>query len=403
MSKLLLNIDEPVAPRHASLRWALWQLGFRPFYLLAGAFAALSVPLWTLQFSGWLPAPYLAGPLWHAHEMLFGYALAVVVGFLFTAGRNWSGRPTPTGAALAALALLWIAGRVLVLTPFGWAAALVNSAFPLAAAAGLGQALLGAHNRRNYFFVGLLVLLGLAQFGVHLSHLGVLETPGWLGGWLGMRLGLDMLLFIMAVMAGRVIPMFTNNGVPGSNARRQPALEWLALGGLVMLAAADALALQGPLLAALLGLCAAAHLLRLGFWQPCRTLRTPLVWVLHAAYLWIVLHLALRGAAELGWLAPSIAVHALTVGGAGGLTLGMMTRTARGHTARVLRADAFDTTCYLAVHAAAVVRVLLPLLVPGAAPVAIPLSALLWSFAFALFTLRYWPVLTRARLDGKPG
>ena len=170
-----------------------------------------------------------------------------------------------------------------------------------------------------------------------------------------------------------------------------------------MLAAADALALQGPVLAALLGLCAAAHLLRLGFWQPWRTLRTPLVWVLHAAYLWIVLHLALRGAAELGWLAPSIAVHALTVGGAGGLTLGMMTRTARGHTARVLRADAFDTTCYLAVHAAAVVRVLLPLLAPGAAPAAIVVSALLWSAAFTLFTLRYWPVLTRARLDGKPG
>ena len=399
MSKVLIKIEEPATPTQTTPRWALWQLGFRPFYLLAGAFAALSVPLWTLQFSGWLPAPYLAGPLWHAHEMLFGYALAVVVGFLFTAGRNWSGRPTPTGAALAALALLWITGRLLVLTPFGWAAALVNSAFPLAAALGLGHALIGARNRRNYFFVGLLVLFALAQFGVHLSHLGVVELPGWIG----IRLGLDMLLFIMAVMAGRVIPMFTNNGVPGTNARRQPALEWLALGGLVMLAAADALALQGPVLAALLGLCAAAHLLRLGFWQPWRTLRTPLVWVLHAAYLWIVLHLALRAAAELGWLAPSIAVHALTVGGAGGLTLGMMTRTARGHTARVLRADAFDTTCYLAVHAAAAVRVLLPLLAPGAALAAIVVSALLWSAAFTLFTLRYWPVLTRARLDGKPG
>ena len=395
----MIKIEEPAAATDPTPRWALWQLGFRPFYLLAGAFAALSVPLWALQFSGWLPRPYLAGALWHAHEMLFGYALAVVVGFLFTAGRNWSGRPTPTGAVLAAFALLWLAGRMLVLTPFGWAAALVNAAFPLAAAAALGQALIGARNRRNYFFIGLLILLGLAQFGVHLSQLGVLELPGWLG----IRLGLDMLLFIMAVMGGRVIPMFTNNGVPGANARRVAALEWLALSSLLLLAAADALALQGAALAALLALCAAAHLARLALWQPWRTLRTPLVWVLHAAYLWIVLHLGLRAAAELGWIAQSIAVHALTVGGVGGLTLGMMTRTARGHTARPLRADAFDTACYLGVNAAALLRVLLPLAAADTTPAATLASAFIWSAAFALFTLRYWPVLTRARLDGKPG
>ena len=123
-----------------------------------------------------------------------------------------------------------------------------------------------------------------------------------------------MLLFIMAVMGGRVIPMFTNNGVPGAQARRHPALEWVALGGVLLLAAADAFALQGPLLAALVGLCAVAHLLRLALWQPWRTWRTPLVWVLHAAYLWIVLHLALRAVAEMGWVAPSLATHALTVG-----------------------------------------------------------------------------------------
>ena len=204
-------------------------------------------------------------------------------------------------------------------------------------------------------------------------------------------------------MGGRVIPMFTNHGVPGTAARRVAALEWFALGSLLVLAAADALALQGPALAALLGACAAAHLLRLGFWQPWRTLGTPLVWILHAAYLWIVLYLALRAAAELGWLAPSLAAHALTVGGVGGLTLGMMIRTARGHTARPLRADAFDSACFVAVQAAAAVRVLLPLLAPAATLVAIVASALLWSLAVGLFTLRYWPVLTRARLDGKPG
>jgi len=212
-----------------------------------------------------------------------------------------------------------------------------------------------------------------------------------------------MLLFIMAVMGGRVIPMFTNNGVPGAQARRLPTLEWFALGGVLVLAAADALALQGGALAALLCACALVHGARLWLWQPWRTLRTPLVWVLHFAYAWIVLHLALRAAAELGWAPPTLAAHALTVGGVGGLTLGMMTRTARGHTARPLRADRFDAACYLAVFAAAIVRVMVPLAVPAATPSSTLVSGLLWSAAFALFTLRYWPVLTRARLDGKPG
>ncbi len=392
-------IDEPSAMPPAAPQWALWQLGFRPFYLLAGAFAALSVPLWALQFAGLLPRPYLAGAVWHAHEMLFGYALAVVVGFLFTAGRNWSGQPTPTGAALAALALLWVAGRLLVLTPWGWAAALVNAAFPLAAAAGLGKALLRGSNRRNHFFIGVLLLLGIAQLGVHLGHLRVLDLPDWLG----VRIGMDLLLFVMAVMAGRVIPMFTNNGVPGTHARRHPAIEWAALAGVLALLIADAAGLQGVALAALLGGCALAHWLRLLLWQPWRTLRTPLVWVLHAAYLWIVLHLALRGLAELGWVAASLAAHALTVGAVGSLTLGMMTRTSRGHTGRALRTDGYELACYLAVNAAALLRVGLPLAVPAATTAAVLGSALLWCGAFALFTLRYWPILTRARLDGKPG
>ena len=159
----LITIAE--APRPAQTpRFALWELGFRPFYLLASAFAALSIALWALQFSGLLQHAYLQGPLWHAHEMLFGFALAVVVGFLLTAGRNWSGQPTASGLPLAAMALLWLAGRMLVLTPWGWAAAVVNTAFPLAAAVALGIPFYKARNTRNYFFVGLLALMGLAEF-----------------------------------------------------------------------------------------------------------------------------------------------------------------------------------------------------------------------------------------------
>ncbi len=122
-----IPVEMPTHPRSAR-GFALWQMGFRPFYLLASSFAALSIPVWALKFSGWLAHPYLRGPLWHAHEMLFGFTLAVIVGFLFTAGRNGSNRPTPTGTPLALLVALWVAGRVLVLTPFGWAAAIAGSA-----------------------------------------------------------------------------------------------------------------------------------------------------------------------------------------------------------------------------------------------------------------------------------
>ena len=295
---MLLKIEELAPPPRAPAGWALWALGFRPFYLLAAVFAALSVPLWALQWSGWLGTPYLAGPLWHAHEMLFGYALAVVVGFLFTAGRNWSGQPTPTGPALMTLAALWLAGRVLVLTPWGVAAALVNVAFAWVAAAALWRALHAANNRRNYFFVAVLVALGLAEALMHANRLGLLVLPEALG----VQIGLDLLLFVMAVMAGRVVPMFTNNGVPGAQARRVEWVERVALGTVLALLAADLLRAPALLLAPLLLLATAAHGARWALWQPWTTLRHPLVWVLHAAYLWVPLHLALRAGALAGWL-----------------------------------------------------------------------------------------------------
>ena len=394
-----IPIDEPRRPAAAPAGFALWQLGFRPFYLLASVFAALSIGLWAAQVAGWLSHPYLAGPLWHAHEMLFGFTLAVVVGFLLTAGRNWSNRPTLTGIPLAALALLWVAGRVLVLTPFGWAAAIVDAAFPFAAAVALAVPFWAARNRRNYFFVGLLVLLGGADLAIHLSQLGVLALPAWLG----LQIALDMVLFIMAVMAGRVIPMFTNNGVPGAGATRHAVIEKAALGSVLALLAADLLGVHGLVLAAVALFGALAHGLRWALWGPWKTWRVPIVWVLHLAYAWIPLHLALRTAAELGWIGSSAATHALTVGAAGGLVIGMMTRTSRGHTARPLRADGYDIACYVLVALAAIVRVLVPLAVPAWSLQAILCSAGLWSAGFGLFALRYWPVLTRPRLDGQPG
>ena len=380
-------------------RFALWDLGFRPFYLLASSFAALSIALWALQFSGVLSHAYLQGPLWHAHEMLFGFAMAVLVGFLFTAGRNWSGQATPTGRWLMAMAALWLAGRVLVLTPFGWAAAVVSSAFPLAAAVALGIPFYKARNTRNYFFVALLALMGLAELTVHLSALGVLQVPGWAG----IGIALDVMLFVLAVMGGRVIPMFTNNGVPGAKAQRLPQLEKAALGLTLALLLADLLHISGWALSLLAALAAAAHLARWLLWQPWKTLRNPLVWVLHLAYAWIPLHLLLRACAQQGWVPSSVATHALTAGAIGCMVIGMMTRTALGHTGRPLRAGTTEVACYVLVALAALVRVGLPLFAPALLYHAVIVASLLWSAGFGLYTVRYWPILSRARPDGHPG
>jgi uncharacterized protein involved in response to NO len=390
---MTLPIPLQKAPgRRSPSAWALWSLGFRPFYLLASSFAALSIFLWALQFGGYLPFAYLQGPLWHAHEMVFGFTLAVLVGFLLTAGRNWTGQPTLSGAWLGALAVLWVAGRVLVLTPWGWAAAVVNTAFPLCAALALAIPFYKARNRRNYFFVALLLLMALAQWAVHVAALGVLRLPGWAG----IGLGLDVMLFVLCVMGGRVIPMFTNNGVPGAGATREPWVEKLSLGLVLSLMVADLLQVSGFLLEWLLTLATLAHLARWCLWHPWKTWRTPMVWVLHVAYAWIPLHLALRALGAWGWVSSSAATHALTAGAIGTMVIGMVTRTALGHTGRPLVAGWAEVSCYAMVTAAALVRVWVPLLAPSLTVDAVLLSAVLWSVGFGLYAWRYAPILSRA-------
>ncbi|MCZ8074859.1 MAG: NnrS family protein, partial [Paucibacter sp.] len=293
-----------------------------------------------------------------------------------------------------------------VLTPWLWASLAVNVAVPWLAAWGLWRALRAGGNRRNYFFVGLLLALGLATAALHLEQLGLwteLQLPSAPFQGLGLPLALDLLLFMIAVMAGRVLPMFSNNGVPGMNARREPRLERVALATLLLLAACDAMGLSGPVMLLALLLALLAHSLRFALWQPWKTLGNPLVWVLHAAYAWLLLHLALRAAAALGWLPAASATHALTVGLIGLMTLGMITRTALGQTGRPLKAGPVETAAYLALLAAAVLRVLLPLLLPAALLWAVWLSALCWTLAFALYLWRYGPMLLRPRVDGLPG
>jgi uncharacterized protein involved in response to NO len=377
----------------------LLALGFRPFYLLAGIFGAVSVLLWSAQFAGWLGSTVVfSGAPWHAHEMLFGYAFAVITGFLFTAVRNWTQRPTPTGAALAVLALLWLAGRVLAMTPWpAWAAA-TDTVFALGVAAGIGWPLVASGNRRNYFFIVLVVALGAANLGFHAALRGL--APFSTGA--ALTVGFDVVLFIIAVVAGRVVPMFTNNALRGAGARRVATLEYFTLGSVLALIAAD-LAGAAVLAAAVAAIGAIAHGARLALWAPWATRRTPLLWILHASYAWIVVHLALRAAAGLDWVTPSLATHALTIGGIGGMTLGMMTRSALGHSGRPLTARGHEVASYILIQIAAAARVLVPIAVPTWHVTGVALSGLAWSAAFTVFVFAYWPILTRPRLDGQPG
>ena len=393
----MLRIEEPsLAPPRA---FALWALGFRPFYLLGAAYAALAVVLWGLQFAGVLPFEALPGPSWHGHEMLFGFALAIIAGFLLTAVRNWTQQPTPTGGWLAALVALWVVARILMYTPWTALSAAANTAFPLALAVGIGIPLVRAGNRRNYFFLALLAGIAAATLAMHLSAMDAVE----LHFNVPLRLALDLVLFIVAVVAGRVMPMFTNNGVPGAGAVRVAWLDKLSLGALLALAAADAFEAPERAVFAIAVVAAVAHAARWLLWHPWRTVRAPLVWSLHAAYAWIPIHLLLRALAAEGRVLEVLATHALTIGVIGGMTIAMMTRTARGHTGRPLRADRWEVACYLLVQLAALARVAGGWLAFEHYAGTVEAAAFFWSAAYAIYFVRYWPVLTRARADGRPG
>jgi len=330
MTKAPAQPSSPAQPK----RFALWNLAFRPFYLLAGSFAALSILFWIAPFAGWLDSPvYFGDPRWHAHEMIFGYTFAVIVGFLFTAGRTWTSHPTPTGMPLAAIAALWLAARLLVFTPWHALAAAADIAFAIAAAIGIAIPLVASRNRRNYFFVPLLLAFGAANLAFYLAMAGVIDFSVSRG----LQVGLDLILFVVAVMAGRVIPMFTNNGIPGTNATRRAWLERTALGSTLGLVAVDALNLPPAAIAIVACVAGIAHAARLALWKPWATTGKPIVWILHLSYVWIVLHLALRALAALDLVPASLATHALAVGVIGGITIGMMTRTSRGHTGRPLQ------------------------------------------------------------------
>lgn len=390
------SVDAGPAPQG----WPLLRLGFRPFYLGAAAFAALALPLWWALYSGLLNLPLAVAPLlWHAHEMLYGFAVAVIIGFLLTAGKAWTGLPTPRGAALGALAALWLAARLAALTgPTLLYAVLDVMLLPLVAAIFL-RLLLRARNRRNLPLAGILVLLACANLAFHLSVAGALS----LSPLRPLHAALALIVMIECVITGRIVPVFTANATPGLTLAARPRVEQATLALTALALLSWVVAAPGPLGALACSLAAAAHLLRQWGWQPWVTRGRPILWILHAAYAWLPVGFVLLALAAIGALSSSLGLHALAVGATGGLIIGMMTRTARGHTGRALQASRAEVLAYGLVLAAAALRVLLPLFAPHWLMHALLAAALAWSLAFALYLLIYAPWLTSTRLDGKDG
>jgi uncharacterized protein involved in response to NO len=386
----------------SSLLWhgtALFNLGFRPFYLLAALLATLSVPLWVGQYFGVVPAPgYASGIAWHAHEMVFGFAAAVITGFLFTAARNWTGLPTPAHGPLALLAGLWLLGRLLMVTGPGWLAASADVAFLPAVALALWFPLRRSRNR-NQFFVALLLLFAAANLAFHLTHAGMLNLPELAPA----RFALYLVACIVMIMSGRVTPSFTQNAIPSARIRRNRTLDLVAIGAAALALAAALIGLPGWLTGPICLAAAALQAARLWMWDPLCTRHQPILWILHLSYAWIPVGLLLMGLAALTAVPAVLADHALSVGAVGGTIIGMITRTARGHTARPLRVSAPEVVAYGLVHAAAALRVLVPLIWPEAYRYAVSGSGALWSAAFLLYLLVYVPILSEPRPDGKPG
>lgn len=378
---------------------AIFQYGFRPFFLLGALHAALAVPVWLVMlFTGFSPAGPFDAVRWHAHEMIFGYLAAIVAGFILTAVPNWTGRLPLSGTPLALLATLWLAGRLATgAVPQPIAALVIDVAFLTVLAAAVWREVIAGRNWRNTPVALMLSLLAIANLLHHFEAWG-LGDPGF-----AVRMALGTIAVLLALIGGRIVPSFTRNWLARQGTTHLPASFGLPdKAALAVTIAAVVAWIAWPHATATAALMVAGGALlafRLARWRGLATPREPIVAILHLGYAWLALSLLLMGAAIVwpGWVAPSSALHALTAGAVGSMTLAVMTRASLGHTGREIAADRWTVAIYAAVTAGALLRVgatyagsfHLSLLAAG---------GFAWSLAFALFVIRYGPILWRPRV-----
>jgi uncharacterized protein involved in response to NO len=404
--KLSASTTAAPAPT-ASPRLALFAYGFRPFFLFAGIIALAYIPWWVGSVAlGWPLSTTWAPMLWHAHEMLFGFIVAAIAGFLLTAVPSWTGQRGFAGRPLAGLFALWLAGRLAILASGqlpSWLPSAIDLAFLPTLAGMIAGSLLRARNR-NWPLLGVLGLLWACNvlFHVALLHLDVPLAAR------AVRIGIDVVLVLVTLIAGRTIPSFTSNAMKavGHVPAHRP-WSWLTPATLVAMIAAglaDALVVDGALGATVALVAAALHIARLFQWRAPLKRMTPIVWVLHLAYAWLPIGLVLRALMLLtGGAVAAFWLHALTIGAVTLMIAAVMTRASLGHTGRPLVVAPATTASYLLILSAAAARVFGLGAFGMRYPLVLVLSGLLWLAGFSLYLVVYGPILSRARADGHPG
>jgi uncharacterized protein involved in response to NO len=380
----------------------IFALGFRPFFLLAGWLAILLMAFWVPVFVGGVASDiYYAQIDWHSHEMIFGYTVAVIAGFLLTAVRNWTNTPTPSGLPLAGMGALWLIARILpILVAIfpRWLIAAADLAFLPTFAIGIAVPLLKNNEKQNLIFLPLLAVLWSADLLVHADVLGLAPNLARKGVFLG----LDVIILVIVIMGGRVIPFFTERAL-SVVLKRWRIVEWLSPVSVILFLVAELFRPDSVTSASLAALAACANGARLAGWYTPRYWRVPLLWVLHLGYGWIILGFYLKAGTALGLVPPQFTIHAFTVGGIGVLTLGMMARVSLGHTGRPLKVGAAMTSAFVLINLAAVGRGLLPPFFPQFFSQLIVASGVFWIAAFTIFIIVYTPILIQPRVDGRPG
>lgn len=376
---------------------------FRPFFLLNSLFAIVVVALWVITLHGTKLALVPASmPYWHGHEMVVGFGMATVAGFVLTAVATWTGRPAVQGIWLGILVISWLLGRLSMMAvtqlPY-WLIACIDTVFPFLLALLVGREVVGGGNRRNYPIVGIVLVLAVLNLLYHLGSMRVL--PGV--DRMALYFLIHVLLLMITVIAGRIIPNFTANWMRARGHERLPAnhplIDRITILATIATGVSVSLAPIGPVTGILATVAALSHAARLARWRGLATTSEPLLFVLHVAYLWLPVGYALTALAAFGLVFPTTAaLHALTMGGIGSMILAVTSRVALAHTGRALHAHRLIVISYVFLSAAVIVRVLGPL-IPGLYVEMIDLSAAGWIVTFALFAGVYWPVLTRARVD----